>query len=43
MDFIGILHQTRIPESEPLAVEIARWLEGQGIRTWIGSIWDDTG
>jgi NAD+ kinase len=37
MDFIGILHQTRIPGSEPLSVEIAQWLEGQGIRTWTGS------
>ncbi len=37
MDFIGILHQTRIPGAEPLSIEIAHWLEERGIRTWTGS------
>ena len=41
MDFIGILHQTRIPGSEPLSVEIAHWLKEWGIRSWTGSNWDD--
>ena len=41
MDFIGILHQTRIPGSEPLAVEISQWLEERGIRSWTGSNWDE--
>ncbi len=41
MDFIGILHQPRIPGSEPLSIEIAQWLETRGVRTWSGSVWDD--
>ena len=41
MDFIGILHQTRISGSEPLAVEISHWLEARGIRSWTGSNWDE--
>jgi NAD+ kinase len=41
MDFIGILHQTRISGSESLAVEISHWLEERGIPTWTGSNWDE--
>ncbi|MDX1417302.1 MAG: NAD(+)/NADH kinase [Candidatus Promineifilaceae bacterium] len=41
MKFVGILHQSRIPETEPLANEIAVWLENRGIDSWVGSIWDD--
>jgi NAD+ kinase len=41
MKFIGILHQSRIPKSEPMADEIASWLENRGIRTWVGSTWDE--
>lgn len=41
MKFIGILHQSRIPESQPLADEIAEWLSHQGIQTWVGSTWDE--
>jgi len=40
MDFVGILHQTRIPGSEPLSVEIAHWLEDRGVRSWSGSTTD---
>ena len=41
MNFIGILHQSRIPETEPLAEEIAGWLAKKGIGTWVGSTWDE--
>ena len=41
MEFIGILHQTRISGSESLAVEISHWLEERGIPTWTGSNWDE--
>jgi NAD+ kinase len=41
MDFIGILHQPRIPETEPLAAEIADWLAAQGVEAWAGSTWDE--
>ncbi len=41
MKFIGILHQSRIPESELLAEKIASWLKDQGIHSWVGSAWDD--
>lgn len=41
MNFVGILHQKRIPKSVPLADKIANWLENQGIKSWIGSAWDD--
>jgi len=42
MDFIGILHQTRIPGTEPLAGEMAQWLDERDIRTWVGSTWDES-
>jgi len=41
MNYIGVLHQNRIPDSQPLADEISRWLEGKGISTWVGSAWDE--
>lgn len=41
MNFIGILHQSRIPKSEPLADEIANWLGKIGINSWVGSTWDE--
>lgn len=41
MNYIGILHQSRIPETEPLADEIAIWLDKKGIGTWVGSTWDE--
>jgi len=43
MNYIGILHHPRIPDSEPLAHEIAQWLTEQGVGTWIGSTWDEPG
>ncbi|MCB8920983.1 MAG: NAD(+)/NADH kinase [Ardenticatenaceae bacterium] len=41
MTTIGILHQPRIPESEPMAAEIHAWLTAQGIEAWAGSTWDE--
>lgn len=41
MDTIAILHQPRIPNSEPLAHRIAEWLNSQGVDTWVGDTWDD--
>lgn len=41
MKFIGILHQPRIPGSEPLSAEISQWLAERGIRTWCGSSWEE--
>ena len=41
MDYIGILHQPRIPESEPLAAGIQSWFAEQGIDSWAGSTWDE--
>ncbi|KAA3665099.1 MAG: NAD(+)/NADH kinase [Chloroflexi bacterium] len=43
MNHIGILHHPRIPESKPLAEEIGRWLTEQGVSTWVGSTWDESG
>ena len=37
MDNIGILYQTRIPESEEVAWEISHWLEDRGVQTWVGA------
>lgn len=37
MDKIGILYQTRIPDSEKVAGEISDWLEGRGVDTWVGT------
>jgi NAD+ kinase len=41
MDFVGILHQARIPGSEPLSIEIAHWLDDRDIRSWSGSTTDE--
>ncbi len=41
MNFVGILHQSRIRGSEPLAAEIAGWLHERGIRTWAGTGWEE--
>ena len=41
MDFIGILYQPRIPESEAFAHLVSDWLEARGIETWVGSGWDE--
>ncbi|MCA9923049.1 MAG: NAD(+)/NADH kinase [Anaerolineales bacterium] len=43
MEQIGILHHPRIPQSVPLAYEIGQWLSEQGVKTWVGSTWDETG
>lgn len=37
MDKIGILYQTRIPDSEQVAGEISDWLESRGVDTWVGT------
>lgn len=36
----GILHHPKIPFSQELAEEIARWLQERGHETWIGSSWE---
>lgn len=41
MNFIGILHQTRIAGSELLAAEIAQWLAERGIQSWTGPGWEE--
>ena len=38
---IGLLHHPRIPRSQTLAVEIARWLREQERTVWSGSAWDE--
>ena len=43
MNYIGILHHPRIPDSELLAEEIGQWLTDQGVTTWVGSTWDEPG
>ncbi len=43
MKTIGILHQPRIPSSEPLSHEVAAWLEARGVSTWVASTWDESG
>jgi NAD+ kinase len=43
MNHIGILHHPRIPNSKPLAREIGHWLLDQGVKSWIGSTWDESG
>ena len=37
---IGILHHPYKPESQPLAMEIERWLRQQEIPAWVRSTWD---
>ena len=41
MNQIGILHHPRIPASEPLATEIAQWLEERSQPSWSASTWDE--
>lgn len=43
MNHIAILHHPRIPESVPLSFEIGEWLTNQGVSTWVGSTWDESG
>lgn len=40
MNVIGILQQPRIPQSEPLAAEIAAWLAERGVESWTAAPWD---
>ncbi|MFQ5400021.1 MAG: NAD(+)/NADH kinase [Anaerolineae bacterium] len=41
MSCVGILHQPKIPEAEPLAAEISQWVAGQGLESWASSTWDE--
>jgi len=41
MSCVGILHQSKIPEAEPLAAEISQWLAEQGLESWASSTWDE--
>lgn len=37
---IGILHHPKIPQSQPLAQEIAEWLETRDLSPWQASAWN---
>ena len=41
MDYVGILYHPRIPDADQVAAEVAAWLQARGIRTWVGSGWDE--
>ena len=41
MEFIGIVYHPKIPNSEPLAVEVCEWLETQEVSAWVGSTFDE--
>jgi NAD+ kinase len=40
---VGILHHPKLPESLPLAGDIASELETKGLHVWQGSAWDEAG
>jgi NAD+ kinase len=42
MKRIGILHHPKLPQSQPLAGEIAGWLAARGLSPWQASSWDET-
>ena len=42
MKRIGILHHPKLPQSQPLAGEIAGWLAARGHSPWQASSWDET-
>ena len=37
MNHIGILHHPKIAAAKPLAVTVDKWLQAQGVLTWIGA------
>jgi NAD+ kinase len=39
---IGILHHPKLPQSQPLAQEIAEWLAARGLSPWQASSWNET-
>jgi NAD+ kinase len=41
MKRIGILHHPKLPQSQPLAQEIAAWLAARDIASWQASSWDE--
>ena len=41
MKRIGILHHPKLPQSLPLADDIADWLAAQGVSPWQASSWDE--
>jgi len=41
MKAIGILHHPKIPASQSLSADIARWIEEQGYEVWQCSGWDE--
>lgn len=41
MKRIGILHHPKLPQSQPLAQEIADWLARHGTASWLGSAWNE--
>jgi len=41
MKRIGILHHPKLPQSQPLADEIAGWLAARDVSAWQASSWDE--
>jgi NAD+ kinase len=41
MKRIGILHHPKLPQSQPLAQEIADWLVRRDVEAWQGSSWNE--
>lgn len=41
MKRIGLLHHPKLPQTQPLAEEMARQAEGYGLSAWLGSTWDE--
>jgi NAD+ kinase len=41
MKRIGLLHHPKLPATQPLAENMAREVESQGLGAWIGSTWDE--
>lgn len=41
MKRIGILHHPKLPQSQPLAQEMSKWLTACGISPWQASSWDE--
>jgi NAD+ kinase len=41
MKRIGLLHHPKLPQTHPLAEEMARVAESHGLTAWLGSTWDE--
>jgi NAD+ kinase len=40
MKRIGLLHHPKLPQTQPLAENMAAQAESHGLQTWVGSTWD---